>query len=200
MFIVADSGSTKTEWRIVESCDKIRTFHTGGINPYYQTSDDINNIVTIITKSIEPNKINNVFFYGAGCTSPEKNKIVNGVLCKSFPNAKCKAESDILGACRGLIQRKRGIVGILGTGSNSSLFDGNNIEKNVSPLGFILGDEGSGASMGKRLVADCLKNQLPESLKNIFLEEMNTNSLEIIDNVYRKPFPNRYLEIGRAHV
>ena len=88
MFIVADSGSTKTEWRIVESCDKIRTFHTGGINPYYQTSEDINKIVSIITKSIEPNKINHVFYYGERCTSPEKNTIVNIAFVKSFPSAK----------------------------------------------------------------------------------------------------------------
>ena len=110
------------------------------------------------------NNSNQGFFYGAGYTAPEKNKMLNDVLGKSCPNAKCQAESVILGACKCVIQRNRGIVGILGTGSNSSLFDGNNIEKNVSPLGFILGDEGSGASMGKRLVADCLKNQLPESL------------------------------------
>src|SRR5574344_1162957 len=137
--------------------------------------------------------VKKIFFYGAGCSFDEKKQMVKNAIAVSFPKAQIEIESDLLAAARGLFQKENGIACILGTGSNSCYYDGKNIIHNVSPLGFILGDEGSGAVLGKKFIADCLKNQLPEELKNKFLTTFGLTTNDIINHVYRKPFPNRYL-------
>lgn len=197
MILIADSGSTKTTWTLMAANGQTSEFSMDGINPFYQTSDAIkNSIVTQLLPQLShllwAGTITDIYFYGAGCT-PEKTKFVISALEGSFKTAKAHVESDMVGAARGLLGRTQGIACILGTGSNSCLYDGEKIIKNVPALGFILGDEGSGAVLGKRLVADVLKNQLPEHIKNKFLQQYNLTQAEIIENVYRKPFPNRYL-------
>ena len=197
MILIADSGSTKTHWFLMAANGQTSEFFTDGINPFYQTSDGIkasisNQLLPQMGHLMWVGPVTDIFFYGAGCT-PEKKKLVVEALQACFRQAAVTVESDMVGAARGLIGHTDGIACILGTGSNSCLFDGTNIVKNVPALGFILGDEGSGAVLGKRLVADLLKNQLGEELKQKFLTQYNTTQAEIIDNVYRKPFPNRYL-------
>ncbi len=197
MILIADSGSTKTTWTLMAANGQTSEFSMDGINPFYQTSDAIkNSIATQLLPQLShlmwAGTITDIYFYGAGCT-PEKTKFVISALEGCFKTAKAHVESDMVGAARGLLGRTQGIACILGTGSNSCLYDGEKIIKNVPALGYILGDEGSGAVLGKRLVADILKNQLPEHIKTKFLQQYNVTQADIIENVYRKPFPNRYL-------
>lgn len=195
MKLIADSGSTKTHWRLIKENSEAQEFFSKGINPFYQTTSEISLELSsdLLPQIVEPEKITEIHFYGAGCSFPEKKKTVNDALQTFFPTCTIEVESDLLGAARSLFQREKGIACILGTGSNSCYYNGTEIEQNVSPLGFILGDEGSGAVLGKLLVADCLKNQIPENLKDAFFKKYNFTAAEILENVYRKPFPNRFL-------
>ena len=135
-----------------------------------------------------------VYFYGAGCGFPDKIAMVHRAITKHLRvKGEVEVNTDMLAAARGLCQHDAGIACIMGTGSNSCYYDGKQIVSNVSPLGFILGDEGSGAVLGKLLVGDILKNQMTPELKEKFLTQFNLTSADIIDRVYRKPFPNRFL-------
>ncbi|MBR1809432.1 MAG: ATPase [Paludibacteraceae bacterium] len=197
MILIADSGSTKTHWCLIANNGDANEFFTDGINPFFQTSEAMQNSVS---NQLLPQMghlmwvgpVTNVFFYGAGCT-PEKIPFVARALQAVFKKAQVEVNSDMLGAARALLGDKAGVACILGTGSNSCQYDGEKFVKNVPALGFILGDEGSGAVLGKRLVADLLKNQLSDELKEKFLTQYNTSQADIIENVYRKPFPNRFL-------
>jgi len=193
MILIADSGSTKTNWFLLaKRKSQEKTCQTAGINPYYQSSADIlttlNNEFTIPREGIKK-----IFFYGAGCANPEKNAVLERALKDYFNAEAVEVASDLLAAARALCGHGEGIAAILGTGSNSCYFDGSVIRQHVSPLGFILGDEGSGAVLGRKLVADLLKNQMPDYLQARFLEMFGQTSIEIMEKVYRKPFPNRYL-------
>ncbi|WP_430814835.1 BadF/BadG/BcrA/BcrD ATPase family protein [Carboxylicivirga sp. RSCT41] len=192
MILIADSGSTKTEWCLTSNGNIVGKCITKGINPFYQSSADIlQNLKEEYTlNNAKPQKI---YFYGAGCANEEKNNIVKKALVDFFDIDKVTIASDLTGAARSLCQNNEGIACILGTGSNSCLYDGENPSHNVSPLGFIIGDEGSGAVLGKKLIGDILKNQLPASVKELFFNKYNTNQAEILDNIYKKAFPNRYL-------
>ncbi|MCM1035388.1 MAG: ATPase [Paludibacter sp.] len=197
MILIADSGSTKTHWCLMAANGQKSEFFMDGINPFYQTSDAIKNSISMqllpqLSHLLWAGTITDVYFYGAGCT-PEKKKFVATAISACFKKAEVHVESDMVGAARGLLGRSEGIACILGTGSNSCLYDGTDIVKNVPALGFILGDEGSGAVLGKRLVADLLKNQMTDELKEKFLTQYGVTQADIIENVYRKPFPNRYL-------
>ncbi|MBR1564624.1 MAG: ATPase [Paludibacteraceae bacterium] len=197
MILIADSGSTKTHWCLMANNGENNEFFTDGINPFFQTSDAMQNSVS---NQLLPQMghlmwvgpVTNVFFYGAGCT-PEKIPFVTRALQAVFKKAQVEVNSDMLGAARALLGNEPGVACILGTGSNSCQYDGEKFLKNVPALGFILGDEGSGAVLGKRLVADLLKNQLSDELKEKFLTQYNTSQADIVENVYRKPFPNRFL-------
>jgi len=172
-------------------------FYTDGINPFYQTQDAmrnsiVNQLLPQMSRLMWAGTVTNVFFYGAGCT-PEKKPFVGKALKAVFVTADVQVESDIVGAARALWQHKPGITCILGTGSNSCQYDGEKIVKNVPSLGFILGDEGGGAVLGKRLVADVLKNQLTGVLRQQFLDQYALTQADVIEHVYRQPFPNRYL-------
>ncbi|GHT33618.1 ATPase [Bacteroidia bacterium] len=197
MILIADSGSTKTAWKFInnrKNADEMGIFYTEGINPFYQNSAEI--VVSLRHCGLDTqacNDVTNIFFYGAGCHFPDKKETVRQALQQFFPTAEIEINNDLLAACRALFGKEAGIACILGTGSNSCFYDGEKIAANVSPLGYILGDEGSGAVLGKWLVADMLKNQLPETLKNKFLAQYETSTADILDNVYKRPFPNRYL-------
>ncbi len=195
MKLLADSGSTKTHWRLLNANNEARNIFSKGINPFYQTTDEISAELgeVLLPQIPEPAKISEIHFYGAGCSFPEKKNAVRDALKMFFAEASIEVESDLLGAARSLLGHEKGIACILGTGSNSCYYNGSAIEQNISPLGFILGDEGSGAVLGKLLVADCLKNQISEDLKNAFFRKYNYSAAEILENVYRKPFPNRFL-------
>lgn len=195
MILIADSGSTKTDWSLCESGKLLQSISTKGINPFYQSSEEILQAVsTELIPNIEnPQLIKDVFFYGAGCLYPDKNQSIKDAFMPFIPDASFEIKSDLYAACHALLGRESGVACILGTGSNSCLYDGKEIKQHVSPLGFILGDEGGGAHLGKLLVSDFLKNQLPDELKKLFFEEFQTSVSEIMENVYRRPFPNRYL-------
>ena len=192
MIIIADSGSTKTTWCLSSrKPGEITTVHTAGINPFYQNETDIVNMLK--NEFNAPyDDVSEIHFYGAGCANPDVNSIVKRALIEFFGITAIEVESDLMAAARSLCQHNAGIACILGTGSNSCYYNGKIIEKQVSPLGFILGDEGSGAVIGKRLIADVLKNQLPESIIRKFFKTVQTSQSEIMENIYRKPFPNRY--------
>ncbi|HHT61449.1 MAG: ATPase [Paludibacteraceae bacterium] len=194
MILIADSGSTKTDWRLISEKEEVKSVSTPGINPFYQTEEEIENqISTLLYPELMGFSVKKIFFYGAGCAFEDKKQIVKNAISVSFPKAQIEIESDLLAAARGLFLKEKGIACILGTGSNSCFYDGKNIIHNVSPLGFILGDEGSGAVLGKKFAADCLKNQLPEKLKDKFLKQYDLTPAQIIESVYKKPFPNRFL-------
>lgn len=192
MILIADSGSTSTNWVLVEHGKSIQSLFTPGINPFYQTPEEIAGEIATLTLNVKPSSVKAIYFYGAGCVA-DKIEMVKHAIAQSFTQSQIYVESDLVAAARGLLQHEAGIACILGTGSNSCFYDGKNIVSNVSPLGFILGDEGSGAVLGKKFIADCLKNQLPEELKNKFLATFGLTANDIINHVYRKPFPNRYL-------
>ncbi|WP_300286566.1 ATPase [uncultured Alistipes sp.] len=194
MMLLADSGSTKTDWCLVEGGTEVLRVETGGTNPFFQTPERIGQeIDTALLPRLGTYAIRSVFFYGAGCAFPDKIETVRGVLATRFPEARVEVGSDMTAAARALCGRRRGIACILGTGSNSCLWNGEAIEANVSPLGFILGDEGSGAVLGRRLVGDCLKNRLPRGLREEFLARFDLTPAAILERVYRQPFPNRFL-------
>jgi len=194
VILIADSGSTKTHWCVLQNGVVLSEIFTDGINPFYQNELEI---IALLDVQLIPNlpetTIEQIFFYGAGCSFPEKKLLVNQALVRFFSNAMIEIQSDLLAAARSLFQHEKGIACILGTGSNSCYYDGKEIVQNVSPLGFILGDEGSGAVLGKFLIADCLKNQLPEWLSEKLLDEYELTPSIILENVYKKPFPNRFL-------
>ncbi len=193
MIIIADSGSTKTDWCITSHNEPIKRIATEGINPFFQTEEEISLIVKEkLVPYLENKPIEAVWFYGAGCAFPEKNAIVEQAIARHI-DAPIEIGSDLLAAARSLCGHHPGIACIMGTGSNSCYYDGKAIVDHVSPLGYILGDEGSGAVLGKLLVGDCLKNQLTPELKEKFFNRFDLTPQEILDRVYRHPFPNRFL-------
>ena len=193
MILIADSGSTKTDWCVVENGEFILRFKTRGMNPFFQTEEEIGKEIEAgllpSLKDFEPSAI---YFYGAGCAFPEKNNMIRRAVNR-YLSVPVEVGSDLLAAARALCGDQPGITCIMGTGSNSCYYDGREIVKNVSPLGFILGDEGSGAVLGKLLIGDVLKDQLPPALKDQFLTQYELTPALIMDKVYRQPFPNRFL-------
>ena len=195
MILIADSGSTKTDWCVVENGQPIQQISTKGINPFFQSEEEISNeIATSLLPQLKTNALDAVYFYGAGCGFPDKIAMVHRAITKHLQiQREVEVNTDMLAVAHGLCQHEAGIACIMGTGSNSCYSDGKQIVSNVSPLGFILGDEGSGAVLGKLLVGDILKNQMTPELKEKFLKQFSLTPADIIDRVYRKPFPNRFL-------
>ena len=197
MILIADSGSTKVHWCLLTASGQCSDVFTDGINPLFQTTIAMqNSISNQLLPQIAPllwaGTLTHIFFYGAGCT-PEKKIFVQKALETVFKKAEVHVESDMLGAARGLLGHNSGVACILGTGSGSCFYDGEKIDWCVPSLGYILGDEGSAAVLGKRLVGDLLKNQLGDDLKESFFKEYETSMADIIEKVYRQPFPNRFL-------
>lgn len=196
MKLIIDSGSTKSD--LVWAADSVLfSSNTTGINPFLQSSEEI--VQLLKEMDLHKEETSHVFFYGAGCL-PSKKKIVSDALQALLPNATIEVESDLLGAARALFHHQKGIACILGTGSNSCEYDGEQITKNVSPLGYILGDEGSGAVIGKHFAGDLLKNICPKEIRNRFFEEERFSAEEIMDRIYKRPFPNRFLAQLTKHI
>ncbi len=193
MILVADSGSTKTDWRIIDAQGKIHQAKTAGLNPYHQSSDDI---VQVLDQELLPQltvSVEQVFFYGAGCANPTANETTGQALRSTFPDAQVQVESDLLAAARSLCGHEPGIACILGTGANSCLYDGQRIIDNVPPLGYVLGDEGSGSYIGKELLNRYLKRDMPEPLGRQFAKRYAVTTEVVLDNVYRQPQASTYL-------
>lgn len=193
MKIIAESSSTRTEWSLVDGERVVEHAFTTGLNPYFQSRREISHSIRLeLPEAFFRRRWDHVYFYGAGCATSEKCKLIESSLIAQFKTP-VSVMSDLLGAARGLLVRRPGLAAILGTGSNSCLYDGETIVKNVSPLGFILGDEGSGAYMGKLLVADVLRGLAPKELCNEFYAQFNVSQNVLMDDVYTNSLPSRAL-------
>ena len=214
MILIADSGSTKTDWTLLHSphpvqWDVIATFRTQGITPVHQTSDDIRQILAhellpqlstfsraslINSRALETPLLSQieVFFYGSGCT-PAHVPMMKRILAEVFPSEKNEVHSDLMAAARALCQHSEGVACILGTGANSCLYDGQEIVQNTPALGYILGDEGGGAVLGRMFMNAIFKNPQYAGLRDEYLKHSKLTQADIINKVYREPMANRFL-------
>lgn len=197
MILIADSGSTKTDWRLIDENKRIHQFVTQGINPYFHSSEQI---VSMLKAELllQPNfpTLNfelSTFFYGAGCRVADKKKIVADAISEVFPKSTIEINTDILGAAHSLCGKNAGIAAILGTGANTCYYDGKKIVENRTSAGFILGDEGSGAHIGKTFIQAFLNDELPKDLSDRFTARFKLSKDDILDAVYKQPMPNRFL-------
>lgn len=195
MKLIADCGSTKIDWCVIDGSKLVKQVFTTGMNALMLTEEEMQQrIADELMPEIKGLEITEIFYYGAGCISEEVCGHVANALRANIPDAKrVEVATDLLAAARALCGNRPGIACIMGTGSNSCYYDGEVIADNVSPLGYILGDEGSGAVLGRLLVGDVLKKQLPESLCAKFLKQYELDRLEIIRRVYKEPGANRFL-------
>ena len=202
MLLIADSGSTKTDWCLCNQGAIVQNIQTQGINPYHQTEEAIEEVLLsefLPQLTAQSSKLTaqssqlKVIFYGSGCANETACNRIKEALFKVLGSEDVTVHSDLLGAARALCGHEEGIACVLGTGSNSCLYNGKEITANTPPLGYILGDEGSSAVLGRRLVGDCLKNQLPEAIRDEFLAEYQLTQEIILEKVYRQPLANRFL-------
>jgi len=193
MILIADSGSTKTEWALIDGKNIKLEFKTIGLNPVFVSSNDVIaelNKTGIIEYSED---IKEIYFFGAGCSTESSKQIISFSLIKLFKNSEIMVESDLLGAAISEFGFIEGIIGILGTGSNTGVYKNGEIIENISSLGYILGDEGSGAVIGKAFIKLYLDNELPKDIETKFSNFFNLSLDTIITKIYKEPFPNRFL-------
>lgn len=193
--LIADAGSTTVEWSLISSeGNVVKSMSTVGINALLADADTINSTFNEVKDSLPHDfAIDEIHYYGAGCATDLICNKIRESLQSSWKEADSHVSSDLLGAARALFGSAKGIACILGTGSNSCFYDGDKIMAQIPSLGFVLGDEGSGAALGKRLISDAFKEQLPENIREAFLEEYRLTLPEILDKVYKTPAPNRFL-------
>lgn len=193
MIMIADSGSTKCAWKLFSEA-QLPLLTTTGINPFFHSPYDISaNILSNEVLSDHRNKISQIYFYGAGCSSKERNQKVYDGLKQVFPMASIEVYHDLMGAAIATCQDKPGIVCILGTGSNSGYYDGHLLHEGNHSLGYALGDEGSGYHLGKKLIKAFLYNRLPENISRELTDQYGITKELIYDKVYHQPNPNRYM-------
>ena len=194
MILIAESGSTKTDWVLVNDNKEITMFKTMGFNPFFHSSEFIAEEIQNNKEFYEASKnVDKLYFYGAGCSSDEMNNIVNIGLNKTYPNSTIIVDHDLLACALSTYQGEPSISCILGTGSNSCYFDGKVLREEVPAIAYVLGDEGSGSFYGKKLLRDYLYNQLPESISKDFESQFGNAKADIFENVYMKPHANVYL-------
>lgn len=191
--LIADSGATKAEWCLIGGPKK-KTIITQGISPYFLSTEQI---TSLLQKELLPKlkgvQVDEVWYYGTGCANPENAKSVKKAIKTVLKDSKIEVTHDLMAAARALCGRQKGVACILGTGSNSCYYDGKRIVRNSPGLGYVLGDEGSGAYLGKKVIQYYLYGTFDEELRGRFDVTYTTNSTEILENVYKKPLPNRYL-------
>ena len=192
MILIADSGSTKTNWCLVDrECNKVY-FTTEGYNPNYVTSEYlIDSLGRALPAGYAWEEVHEVYFYGAGC-SEDRYDYMRDALRQLFVSAQIEIAMDLLASARALLGNRPGFAAILGTGTNSCIYDGQKIIPNIDSLGFILGDEGSGGYIGKKIVSDYIRGYMPEDVRACFWETYHVTDAEIIEQVYTKPLANRY--------
>lgn len=191
--LIADSGSTKTEW-CVTGVGKNRSFFTDGISPYFLNAAQISSLIkSQLLPQIKKYQVTEIYYYGTGCLNPENRKLVSKALKQNFPGADIEVNHDLMGAARAVCGNEKGVACILGTGSNSCYYNGKKIVKNSPGLGYVLGDEGSGTYLGKKVLQYYLYNTFDEDLRSRFDAKFVTTSSEILDNIYKKSLANRYL-------
>lgn len=191
--VIAESTSTHSEWSLIDGNNVVAHAIISGINPYFQTRREISHIIRLeLPRDFFKRRWDRILFYGAGCSTAERKKIVELSLVAQFKTP-VTVESDLVGAAHGLLQHDAGLACILGTGSNSCFYDGERITKSVSPGGFILGDEGSGSSMGRIFLSDVLKDLAPRDLIEEFYAVNKITKADIMDSVYNNPHANNNL-------
>ena len=193
MIIIADSGSSKIDWRLLNKGGSIEQTHTIGFNPYYQPIEDLKKNIREALVPIVKEAVAKIFFYGTGVSSLRNQELVRGAFLEFFPNAKVEIEWDLLAAARALCGEEAGIACILGTGSNSCLYDGAKITEQVANLGWILADEGSGATIGKRFLFDYLRKQMPPALAEQFQKRFPFTREEFLEKIYQQEKPSTFL-------
>lgn len=193
MQIIADSGSTKTAWRIVDDSGKVDQEVTVGLNPYYINRDKMLEVLQNSSMSAYHSHPVDIFFYGSGLASSQSANLLKEVLSKVLKKAQIHISDDLTAAARATCGHEPGIANILGTGSNSCYYDGQKIASNIPSSGFILGDEGSGSYMGKILIGDYIRGYMPSELANRLTKRFDLTRDKILENVYRQPQPNRFL-------
>ncbi len=193
MILIADSGSTKTDWVLKENSTS--TFiTTSGINPYYMTAEYIVEMLqTQLVPKVPAEKVASVFFYGSGCSTEAKCKKIGAILKSLFPNTRVEVNHDMFAAARALCEDRPGIACILGTGSNSCVYDGKVITRQMVSLGYFFGDEGSGTHLGKMLITDYLKDEIPQDVADKLTEQHNLSLEYILDCIYNSNAPNKFL-------
>ena len=191
--LIADSGATKTEWCLLTGTKK-KIFVTQGMSPYFINSEQMSGIISSeLLPLLKKIHVDEIYYYGTGCSNPGNITMVKKAIRKVFADAVIKVDHDLMGAAKSLCGDKRGIACILGTGSNSCYYNGKKIIKNSPGIGYILGDEGSGAYLGKKVIQYYMYNTFDEDLRSRFDAKFVTNTNEILNGVYKEPLPNRYL-------
>lgn len=191
--LIADCGATKSEWGLVDN-GRCRTITTQGISPYFLDAGQIRDILlNELAPKLKNVRVDEIYYYGTGCANPANARLVKKTIRQVFPDACIEVTHDLLAAARGLCGRQKGIACILGTGSNSCYYNGRTIGKNSPGLGYVLGDEGSGAYLGKKVIQYYLYGTFDDELRGRFDVTYLTNTAEILENVYKKSLPNRYL-------
>ncbi len=194
MLLVADSGSSKTDWMLSMPDNTSLEIHSAGINPYFLNEKDM---VRILHQAKDfdayADDVSEIYFFGAGCSSPDKRELVSNALSERFKNAYISVESDLLGSAYATCGNHKGFSCVLGTGSNISFFNGESVAENKHGLGFILGDEGSGTFFGKKIITDFFYQKMPKNIDAIFKRKYNLTKEIVIKHVYQKPAANIYL-------
>jgi glucosamine kinase len=191
--LIADSGATKAEWCLLNNGKK-KTLFTQGISPYFLNTDQIADLVTNeLTVHLRKITVEHIYYYGTGCSNIENAKSIKAALTRVFPQASVNVNTDLMAAARAVCGHEKGLACILGTGSNSCYYNGKNIVRNSPGIGYVLGDEGSGAYLGKKVLQYYLYDTFDEDLRARFDARFVTTTSEILDSVYKKPLPNRYM-------
>ena len=192
MILIADSGSTKANWCLVKQNAELTYFTTEGYNPHFVDENYIiNSLKKNLPEYIEPNKIKEIYFYGSGCMAG-KTVVIEMALRSVFAKAELNAAVDLLASARALLGRQPGFAAILGTGTNTCIYDGQQITKNIDSLGYMLGDEGSGSYIGKKILQDYLRGYMPDTMREKFGEMIDMSFDEIMDRIYTRPMANRF--------
>lgn len=191
MKLIVDSGSTKTDWCLISAVDDPIYFKTEGINPIYVGREEISKLVREQVIPRTDGQVEEVHFFGAGCNYPARKEVVLDSIGSHFPHSEVFVESDLMGACLALFGNEAGIGGILGTGAGSCLFDGRLVQEIVPGLGYAMGDEGSGAYLGKQLISSFFRKKMPKDLKEVYPQEYQSE--DIIKTIYSNRYPSRVL-------
>jgi len=194
MKLIVDSGSTSTDWIFIKEGAVIKEFKGPGFNPYY--FNDENYLIKLeeaVSDEIQFPEIGNIYFYGSGCSTQTNCALVKSTLWESFPNANIQLHHDLFGAAVALLGNNKGIACILGTGSNSCLWDGADIIENVPSIGYLLGDEGSGTYLGKLIVTEILLENAPTEISKKFYTAYQLDFPTVLDRIYKQEDPNKFL-------
>ena len=193
MILIADSGTTKIHWVLIDDKSVVEEIYTSGFNPYYYDADKFKKSVSIeLSQKIPITELTHIYFYGSGISSDVNRKIVTDTIQSVFPNVSIEIYHDLHGAAIALLGNESGIACILGTGSNSCLWDGQSVVANVPSLGWLLGDEGSGTYIGKLFVRDVLIGDADKEMSNLFYTENGLTFSTTLDRIYKEANPNQF--------